>query len=76
MGGKDNDWYKSFGLWRGNLFSEIKDEMYKSEEYFKDAHIWIKSIDDKIVSGSGKPNGEYIYKFGYMCEIMAAYIKV
>lgn len=26
MGGKDNDWYKSFYLWRGTLYSEIKDE--------------------------------------------------
>jgi hypothetical protein len=26
MGGKDNDWYRSFALWRGNLYSEIKDE--------------------------------------------------
>lgn len=76
MGGKDNDWYRSYALWRGTIYSEIKEEQYKSEEYFKEALKWIKHIDDQIVSGSGKPRGEYIFKFGYMCEIMASYIKV
>ena len=69
--GKDNDLYKSFLIWKASIYSDIKDDSFKAEEYLKDTMKWIEDFHNRLID---KDN--YFYKVGVECEVMAHYIKI